>query len=233
MVMLTASGGHNDLYLVTKQENSPDRGRGSEAEEGVINTQTIGEYRIQKIGYTLDDASGEAFDKVSKMLGGPYPGGPRISQQALQGKPNPEFHFKRILLPKDQQGNYLFSFSGMKSQVAFLLDKRKKEGKTLSQQDIADIAYEFQEATIETLANRLLKASKEHGTKTIALAGGVSANNRLVEYLSQEIETHNQEEYIKEHNEEVAFLYPTKKVYSTDNGAMIGLVGILTNYFNS
>jgi N6-L-threonylcarbamoyladenine synthase len=104
----------------------------------------------------------------------------------------------------------------MKSQVSFLLDKIKKEGKKLTETDIADIAYEFQEATIETLAKRLIKIAKEQEAKTVAIAGGVSANNRLVEYLTNSLKFFPK------------FLSPIKKVYSTDNAAMIGVVGLLT-----
>jgi N6-L-threonylcarbamoyladenine synthase len=138
----------------------------------------------------------------------------------LKGKANEEYHFKRIFLPASGDNLYPFSFSGMKSQVSFLLDKIRKgknadsaTGTELTEQDIADIAYEFQEATVEILAKRLLKAAKEHHAQTIAVAGGVSANNRLIEYLEQNVATH--------------FLAPAKKIYSTDNGAMIGVVGIL------
>lgn len=83
----------------------------------------------------------------------------------------------------------------------------------LTEQETADIAYEFQEATVEILAKRLLKAAKEHTAQTIAVAGGVSANTRLIEYLEQNVDVH--------------FLAPAKNIYSTDNGAMIGVVGIL------
>ena len=116
----------------------------------------------------------------------------------------------------------------MKSQVSFLLDKLKKEGKNLTDQDIADIAYEFQEATVETLGKRLFKAAKEHQAKTIAVAGGVSANNRLIAYIQQLVDIYNAEEYIQENGLATKFLFPAKKVYSTDNGAMIGVVGILS-----
>ena len=208
LVILTASGGHNDIYLVKNEKKS----------------ESSFPFSIQKIGYTLDDASGEAFDKVSKMLWGPYPGGPRISQKALNGKQNPEYQFKRIFLPKDENWNYLFSFSGMKSQVSFLLDKIQKSGKTLKEQDISDIAYEFQETTIETLANRLFKAVKEYEATTIAIAGGVSANNRLIERITTLTEKENKHSFLK-------FLYPVKKIYSTDNWAMIGVVWLLNKYF--
>ena len=229
LVILTASGGHNDIYLVTtpfmKGESEwNEQGDFQQLTETTENKEKISAFpfpfSIKKIGYTLDDASGEAFDKVSKMLWGPYPGGPRISQQALNGKPNPEYQFKRIFLPKDENGNYLFSFSGMKSQVSFLLDKIKKSWKTLTEQDVADIAYEFQEATIETLANRLFKAVKEYEAATVAIAGGVSANNRLVEYITALTKKENEHHPLK-------FIYPAKKIYSTDNWAMIGVVGFL------
>lgn len=103
----------------------------------------------------------------------------------------------------------------MKSQVSFLLEKLKKEGEILNDQYIADIAYEFQEAVIEVLAKKLFQAAKERETKTIAIAGGVSANQRLKEYITS---------YLKEKAPELQFFSPKKNVYSTDNGAMIGLV---------
>jgi N6-L-threonylcarbamoyladenine synthase len=219
MVILTASGGHNDIYLITTTPFKKEKNK--------MESSQLANFHIYKIGYTLDDAAGEAFDKVSKMLNGPYPGGPRISQQAIKGKSNHNYHFKRIFLPQDEQDNFVFSFSGMKSQVSILLNKLKKAEKKLTEQDIADIAYEFQEATIETLANRLRKATKEYGAKTIAVAGGVSANNRLIEYVENIVQEHNNQEYIKEHDLKILFLSPTKKVYSTDNAAMIGVAGIL------
>lgn len=217
MVILTASGGHNDIYLISKEKLSQK-----------TEPQQLRDLYIYKIGYTLDDAAGEAFDKVSKMLNGPYPGGPRISQQALKGKENSNYHFKRIFLPQDELGNFVFSFSGMKSQVSILLNKFKKEQKTITEQDIVDIAYEFQEATIETLGKRLFKAAKEHQAKTIAVAGGVSANNRLIEYIESLVHEFNHQEYIKKHQAEMKFLAPVNKIYSTDNAAMIGVVGLLT-----
>lgn len=125
----------------------------------------------------------------------------------------------------------------MKSQVSFLLEKIKKAGKALNEQDIADIAYEFQEATVETLAKRLIKIAKEQGAPTVAVAGGVSANNRLIAYIQQLVEQHNTNlpkslPRMKLQDPEptfqhLTFLYPTKKIYATDNGAMIGVAGIL------
>lgn len=207
MVVLTASGGHNDIYLVQKEQHSE-----------LTEYEQLNDFLIYKIGYTLDDAAWEAFDKVSKMLGGPYPWGPWISSEAGKGKPNEAFHFKRIFLPMKDEKFFEFSFSGMKSQVSFLLDKREKEGKSLTDQEISDLAFEFQEAMVETLGKRLLKAAKLYGAKMIGITGGVSANQRLIDYLQTEIQSLSG----------IQFIYPKKKVYSTDNAAMIGVVGLLS-----
>lgn len=220
MVILTASGGHNDIYLVeTEQLGNPDQKSFAPCQVGSPKG-----WEVIKKAYTLDDASWEAFDKVSKMLGWPYPGWPRISLQAKKGWPNERYHFKRIFLPKDADWNYTFSFSWMKSQVSFLLWKLKNENKNLTENDISDIAYEFQEATIETLANRLLKCRKEYDAKTIAIAGGVSANDRLVEYIENSLKS---SEKILWKFSSPKFLSPAKKVYSTDNWAMIWVAWIL------
>lgn len=110
----------------------------------------------------------------------------------------------------------------MKSQVSFLLQRLAKEGNALNAQNIADIAYEFQEATCETLARRLIKAGKASGARMLAVAGGVSANQRLSERLDERA---SQER--ARHPAVPEILFPMKKVYSTDNAAMIGVVGIL------
>lgn len=106
LICLTASGGHNDLYLVKHT------GKGWNLEH----------FELTKLGQTLDDAAGESFDKVSRMLGGPYPGGVWIGQQATKGNLNPEISFK---IPQ-VEGMWDFSFSGMKAQVHHLLEKYQK-----------------------------------------------------------------------------------------------------------
>lgn len=211
LVVLTASGGHNDLYLMQ-----------TEPLEERIPTFRLQDLFIYKIGYTLDDASGESFDKVSKMLWGPYPWGPRISEQASKSQWNEQFAFKRIFLPLKDDGLFEFSFSWMKSQVSILLEKLHKEGKILTETDIQDIAYEFQEATIETLWKRLLKAAQYYGAKMIGMAWGVSANERLIQYLQTAIA------WRKIDDEPLQLIYPKKKLYSTDNAAMIGVVGLMS-----
>ena len=219
-MILTASWGHNDLYVVNKEKKDELKN---------LDTEQVGPFYVTKIWYTLDDAAWEAFDKVSKMLNGPYPGWPWISAQALKWKPNEKFQFKRIFLPLKDDQIFEFSFSWMKSQVLQLLSHIEKEGKTLTEQDICDIAYEFQEATVETLWKRLIRAAKMYGAKTIAIAWWVSANKRLAEYVQELVDEWNNSEYAEKKWLHVDFIHPVKNLYSTDNWAMIGVAGLLMN----
>lgn len=209
IVILTASGGHNDIYLVQSKEQ--------EKTESLswFSSFIFANFLITKIGQTLDDAAGECFDKVSRMLGGPYPGGARISQKATQGKPNTLVQFKRIFLAHEK---YEFSFSGMKSQVSFLLEKLKKEWIPLTEELICDIAYDFQEAVAEVLSKKLIQAAQNFWAKSIGLAGGVSANSRIKQTIH---------ELIDKKALHIPFLTPLKNLYATDNGAMIGVAGLL------
>jgi len=241
LVVLTASGGHNDIYVV----NSTNSEQLTTNSDG-ISFHEFGWYKIAKVGYTLDDAAGECFDKVARMLWGPYPGGQWISEKAslshkahkvnkVEGQEKEadftdfetldlkDFHFKRIFLSKD---GFEFSFSWMKSQVSFLLKKLVEGGKwkveggkiELPEELVCDIAYEFQEAVVEVMVKKLVRAGIAFDAKTLGLAGGVSCNDRLREYLQS---------YAKEKMPEAIVLRPTKKIYSTDNAAMIGLAWIL------
>ena len=220
LVILTASWGHNDLYVVNKEKKDQLKN---------LDTEQVGPFYVTKIWYTLDDAAWEAFDKVSKMLNGPYPWWPRISAQALKWKPNEKFKFKRIFLPLKDNQIFEFSFSWMKSQVLQLLSHIEKEWKTLTEQDICDIAHEFQEATVETLWKRLIRAAKMYGAKTIAIAWWVSANKRLAEYVQELADEWNNSEYAEKKWLHVDFVHPVKNLYSTDNWAMIWVAGLLMN----
>ncbi len=225
--ILTASGGHNEIYLVTPKNEMPD------SDVPLV----LENFTITKLWHTLDDASGECFDKVSRMLWWPNPGGFWIGQKALLWRPNEKVQFKRIFLDRDA---YDFSFSGMKSQVHYLLSKLEKEGTSLDEQLICDIAYEFQEAVVEVLAKKLINAANEHGAKTIGIVGGVSANDRLFEYASAyAIKRFSAKELIKTdensvmvsqtfNEQDIPLVRPMKKVYSVDNGAMIGVVGLMS-----
>lgn len=203
IAVLSVSGGHNDLYLLDKKSEK-------------ISSLIFDDISITKLGSTLDDAAWECFDKVARMLGGPYPWGRRISDLALKGKPNPDISFKRIFLKSDE---FNFSFSGMKSQVHFFLENCKEKNIPLTDQLKADIAYEFQEAVVETLSKKLLKATIAYEAKTIALVGWVSANDRLISYT---IDLKN-----KKWLSSIPLLTPSKKLYCTDNAAMIGVVWLL------
>lgn len=209
LTILTASGGHNDIYLIEKKWEKK-----SDFSSRFFQQEFAG-FVISRVWQTLDDAAGECFDKVSRMLWGPYPGGAWIGEKAIKGKANPHVQFKRIFLAHDK---YEFSFSGMKSQVSFLLERLKKENVQLTEQLICDIAYEFQEALVEVLAKKLLQAAQEFWAKSVAIAGWVSANKRLHTMI---------ESLIQKKWEALPFFSPTKLLYSTDNGAMIGVAGLL------
>ena len=106
----------------------------------------------------------------------------------------------------------------MKSQVSFLLEKLKKDWVELTEQLICDIAYDFQEAVVEVLAKKLVQAAEEYWAQTLGLAGGVSANERISEVIRQ---------LLDKKKLKISFLSPVKKLYSTDNWAMIGVAGLL------
>lgn len=178
VVALVASGGHTELVLLRRH----------------------GDYKY--LGGTRDDAAGEAFDKVARVLGLGYPGGPAISKVALKGKAG------KIKLPRSfmNNGKIEFSFSGLKTAVTRI--KGKKE----------DVAYEFQEAVIDVLTSKLIHAAKKHKVKTIMLGGGVAANQAL----RDKTETLARKNSLK-------LIVPDFK-YCTDNAGMIGVAAYYTNY---
>jgi len=184
-VALTVSGGHTSLYHV----------------------KGIGEYRL--MGRTLDDAAGEAFDKVAKILGLGYPGGAVLEGLARSGQKD------TILFPRAYLGNDSldFSFSGLKTAVALYIDKWRKNSEMSAMVKVEDIAASFQEAVVDVLAQRLIKAGEKTGVKSIVLAGGVACNNTLRRRVKEEADIRG-----------IEFYYP-RPDYCTDNGAMIALTG--------
>lgn len=164
----------------------------------------LGGYRI--LGSSLDDAAGEAFDKTAKVLGLPYPGGPHLARLAETGRPD-RYQFPRPML--DRPG-FDFSFSGLKTAVIVAL-----RGRTLTDQDRADVARAFEEAVIETLTTKCARALEHTGAKTLVVAGGVSANRRLRAALTQ-----------LGHRMGVQVNYPRPE-FCTDNAAMIAYAGYL------
>lgn len=158
------------------------------------------------LGRTRDDAAGEAFDKVARVLGIPYPGGPGIDKLSNDGDAN-AIHFPRAVL---EEGSYDFSFSGLKSAVLNYLNKAKMMNTPVNR---ADVAASFQQSVVEVLTEKAMRACDELGIKKLALAGGVSANT----HLRAAVEAKCKEKGIE-------FCVP-KPVLCTDNAAMIGSAG--------
>tara|TARA_R110000824_G_scaffold336_11_gene2421 strand:+ start:81551 stop:82594 length:1044 start_codon:yes stop_codon:yes gene_type:complete len=176
----------------------------------LVEVSGIGKYRL--IGESLDDAAGEAFDKVAKMLGLPYPGGPHIARLAADGEAG-RFRFPR---PMTNRPGLDFSFSGLKTfTLNTILDRLNGETDTslLDQQSKADIAHAFQEAVVDTMRIKCQRALRQTGLRTLVIAGGVSANTRLREVLADMVKQENAEIY-----------YPRLQ-FCTDNGAMIAYAG--------
>jgi N6-L-threonylcarbamoyladenine synthase len=189
-VTLVVSGGHTLLTLVND----------------------VGRYQF--LGETLDDAAGEAFDKVGKMLGLDYPAGPEIDKLAREG--NPSFvKFPRALLNEE---NYDFSFSGIKTSVLYWLKKQpppnprlKKAGELIQR----DIAASFQRAMVDVLVTKTLRAAEANGITDIVCVGGVSANSELRERFKTEC------------NQRGMRFFVPRPLFSTDNAAMIAMLGSL------
>jgi N6-L-threonylcarbamoyladenine synthase len=168
----------------------------------LVEVQTLGEYQI--LGESLDDAAGEAFDKIAKLLGLSYPGGPLLEQLAKEGHAN-RFTFPR---PLTEKPGLNFSFSGLKT---FTLNTLKATQQT--HQDKADIAREFQEAVVDTLFIKCQRAIKLTAIPRLVVAGGVGANQRLRQKLSE----------LSQHAN-ISLYYPRLE-FCTDNGAMIAYAG--------
>lgn len=177
LVGLVASGGHTHLYYVRK----------------------MGEYEL--IGKTIDDASGEAFDKVAKLLNLGFPGGPAIDRVAQNG--NPKF----IEFPRPFLQGMDFSFSGLKTSVLVWLKSHYGQ-----EYKVADVAASFQEAIVDTLVKKLKKAVEIRNVQQLVVCGGVSANSRLRTKLTQTFDG-------------VANVALTPLAYCTDNAAMIATAG--------
>ena len=180
-LILIVSGGHTGLVLMKSHDT------------------------IIPLGETLDDAAGEAFDKVAKLLGLDYPGGPAISQTAEKGNPE-AYSFPRSML---DQKNYNFSFSGLKTAVLYESKKLKK----LTSRNKADFAASFQQAVIDILIGKTIQAAYEFTPKSICLCGGVSANRELREQMKKAV---------AKLPWKTSFHVPPMEL-TTDNAAMIGI----------
>ena len=183
-VALLVSGGHTQL----------------------VRADGIGRYEL--LGESLDDAAGEAFDKVGKMLGLPYPGGPHLEKLAKYGKTG-LYEFPR---PMTNRPGLDFSFSGLKTFVRNTIIEQSKGGE-LDEQTRADIARAFQEAVVATIAIKCRRALEQTGLRSLIIAGGVSANTFLREELETSLEKITSQ------------LFYAQLKFCTDNGAMIAYAG--------
>ena len=183
LIALVVSGGHTDLIYMKE------------------------DYSFERIGSTLDDAVGEAYDKVAKVLGLSYPGGPLIDKLAMQGDDTYNLPY-----PLDDS-SYNFSFSGLKSAVVNLVHNEKQRGCEIR---IADMAFSFQKRVVTVITKKTMKAIAEYNVKNLVIAGGVAANNGLRSKMV---------ELIKDKN--IKLSIPRIK-YCTDNAAMIGAAAYYT-----
>ncbi len=170
------------------------------------------------IGATRDDAAGEAFDKVAKILDLPYPGGPAIEHAAKNGNPKNE----PFTAPMLNSNDYHFSFSGIKTAVLYRVRDLTPSTYNLEPQAVADIAAGFQKAVVDVLVAKTLRAAQEYHAKTIILCGGVAANTLLRTQLKNALAIHSRELRITNYQ----LLIPSQE-YCTDNAAMIAAAGAL------
>lgn len=189
ILCLVVSGGHTQLVLMKKHL----------------------EYEI--VGQTLDDAAGEAFDKVARILGLKYPGGPEIAKAAEKYSPLEARYNPKFPRPMMKSHNFDFSFSGLKTAVLYTTKKQKEFLK--DPQFVAEMAHEFQQAVIDVLVSKTIKAAQKYNPQTIILAGGVSANKELREQMGKAIE---------KNLPSIRYRIPDIR-YSVDNATMIAAAG--------
>jgi len=194
-ISLVVSGGHTSIFLVS----------------------SYSKYKV--IGSTRDDAAGEAFDKIAKILGFPYPGGPEIDKISKKGDPN-SYDFPRSMINSQ---NFDFSFSGLKTSVRYYLEKNFPDG--VPDDLIADVAASVQQAIVDVLVSKTVKAAKEYlpdsNRNVIVIAGGVSANSELRRKMSSEAAKFN-----------IRTVAPELE-YSMDNAAMIAFIAEKRAFYNT
>lgn len=187
-VALLVSGGHTSLLLVRDLVSD-----------------------VELLGETIDDAAGEAFDKVARLLGLPYPGGPEIDRAAVGGDPRAIAFPRGLTRPKDlERHRYDFSFSGLKTAVARWVERREAAGEPVP---LADVAASFREAVVDVLVTKALAACSGLGVPRLLLGGGVVANARLRQVAEERADASG-----------VALRIPPLSL-CTDNGAMIAALG--------
>jgi tRNA N6-adenosine threonylcarbamoyltransferase len=187
-IALLVSGGHSSLLMV----------------EDLAGT-------VEPLGATIDDAAGEAFDKVARLLGLPFPGGPHIDRAARDGSPS-FVDFPRGLTGQRDfaRHRFDFSFSGLKTAVARWVEARERDGQPVP---VPDVAASFQEAVCDVLVRKAIDACREYGVDTLLIGGGVAANSRLRAMAAERAERHG-----------ILVRVPRPKL-CTDNGAMVAALG--------
>ncbi|MBA3882422.1 MAG: tRNA (adenosine(37)-N6)-threonylcarbamoyltransferase complex transferase subunit TsaD [Chthoniobacterales bacterium] len=169
----------------------------------------VGEYRV--FGRTVDDAAGEAFDKVAKLLGLGYPGGPEIERHASMGNPE-RFDFPRSMLGSEDHN---FSFSGLKTAVRYAVEREVRTGEQLSAQQVNDFCASFQAAAVDVLVRKTILAAQSAGVSLVTLSGGVSCNRALGNALATSCERAGLR------------FRAAAPALATDNAAMIAFAGML------
>jgi N6-L-threonylcarbamoyladenine synthase len=188
VVALLVSGGHSSLLLVE------DLATG-----------------VTPLGGTIDDAAGEAFDKVARLLGLPFPGGPPVDREARAGDPGAITFPRGLTASKDLvEHRFDFSFSGLKTAVARWVEARQRAGEPVP---VADVAASFQEAVCDVLTAKAIDACRDRGVETLVIGGGVAANSRLRALAEQRCAKHG-----------ITVRVPRPKL-CTDNGAMVAALG--------
>lgn len=171
----------------------------------IINVRSF--FEMEVIGETTDDAVGEAFDKSAKILGLPYPGGPLIDQYAQKGNP------KKYTFTHPKVAGLDFSFSGLKTQILYFIQKNVAQNPRFIEENLIDICASIQHTIVEILMDKLQKAVTQTGIQQIAIGGGVSANSGIRTALKTAETERNWQTFVP------------KFEYTTDNAAMIGIVG--------
>lgn len=179
LIALVVSGGHTELILMKEH------------------------FSFEKLGETQDDAVGEAYDKVARVLGLPYPGGPQVDKLARTG--SPEYHFPR---PMIDSNDFNFSFSGLKSHVINLNHNMKQRNEEIN---VENFCASFQEAVTDVLVQKTIQAKDQYSVKQVLVAGGVAANSGLRKKMKESIT-------------DIPVYFPSMK-YCTDNAAMISIAG--------
>ncbi|MEI4279452.1 tRNA (adenosine(37)-N6)-threonylcarbamoyltransferase complex transferase subunit TsaD [Klenkia terrae] len=184
-IAMLVSGGHSSILLV------PDLAQD-----------------VQPLGQTIDDAAGEAFDKVARVLDLPFPGGPPIDREALAGDPRAIAFPRGLTGPRDAL--YDFSFSGLKTAVARWVEAQQRAGTTVS---VPDVAASFQEAVVDVLTAKAVRACRDHGVDHLVIGGGVAANSRLRTVAQERCDAAG-----------IVLRVPSRRL-CTDNGAMVAALG--------